>query len=58
MYHEYHDTIFKNSHQKDSEEVHATQRGTNANTKMGSKLVPGRYCGGFGTGDTWRGSNV
>jgi len=28
------------------------------NTKMWSKFVPGRYCGGFGTGDTWDGSNV
>lgn len=37
--------------------AHHTQ-GNDANTKMRSQSVPGRYRGGFGTGDIQRGSNV
>ena len=57
MCHGYHDTIFKNSRQKESEGC-MPHIGEHANNKMWSKSVPGWHCGGFGTGDIWCGSNA
>jgi hypothetical protein len=45
MCHEYNDTIFKNSQQKESEEVHATQRGMMQIPKCGLNMYQGGTVG-------------